>query len=108
MLGYYAPYSREYLATLMIVTTLFFALPIFVAPIAWARLMRWRIPEHQHLAIYFGRCLGAFIARSGLLPAADADNGKQRATQRMKSRRMEAPSEGRRIIPCASSVPDQG
>lgn len=61
MLGYYAPYSREYLATLMIVTTLFFALPIFVAPIAWARLMRWRIPEHQHLAIYFGRCLGAFI-----------------------------------------------
>lgn len=61
MLGYYAQYSKEYITTLMIVTTLFFALPIFVAPLAWARAMRWIIPEHQHLAIYFGRCLGAFI-----------------------------------------------
>ena len=23
--------------------------------------MRWEIPAQQHLAIYFGRCLGAFI-----------------------------------------------
>lgn len=61
MLGYYAQYSKEYIATLMIVTTLFFALPIFIAPIAWAKAMRWTIPNHQHLAIYFGRCLGAFI-----------------------------------------------
>lgn len=61
MLGYYAQYSQYYITTLMIVTTVFFALPIFIAPIAWARAMRWTIPEHQHLAIYFGRCLGAFI-----------------------------------------------
>lgn len=61
MLGYYAHYSQYYITVLMLTTTLFFALPIFVAPIAWARLMGWTIPEHQHLAIYFGRCLGAFI-----------------------------------------------
>ncbi|MFZ6049932.1 hypothetical protein ACFW0H_27875 [Pseudomonas sp. CR3202] len=61
MLGYYAQYSKEYIATLMVVTTLFFALPILISPLAWARAMRWTIPEHQHLAIYFGRCLGAFI-----------------------------------------------
>ncbi|MDD2052485.1 hypothetical protein NPS46_08010 [Pseudomonas putida] len=61
MLGYYAQYSKEYITTLMILTTLFFALPLFIAPLAWARLMRWTIPEHDHLAIYFGRCLGAFI-----------------------------------------------
>lgn len=61
MLGHYAQYSREYITTLMILTTLFFALPIFIAPLQWARLMRWTIPEQQHLAIYFGRCLGAFI-----------------------------------------------
>lgn len=61
MLGVYAQYSQHYITTLMIVTTLFFALPIFLAPIAWARMMGWTIPEHQHLAIYFGRCLGAFI-----------------------------------------------
>lgn len=61
MLGFYAHYSQYYITVLMLTTTLFFALPIFVAPITWARLMRWTIPEHQHLAIYFGRCLGAFI-----------------------------------------------
>jgi hypothetical protein len=61
MLGYYSQYSHQYITTLMIGTTLFFALPIFLAPLTWARLMRWTIPEHQHLAIYFGRCLGAFI-----------------------------------------------
>lgn len=61
MLGVYSQYSQHYITTLMIVTTLFFALPIFLAPIAWARMMGWTIPEHQHLAIYFGRCLGAFI-----------------------------------------------
>lgn len=61
MLGHYAQYSREYITTLMILTTLFFALPIFIAPLRWARLMGWTIPEHEHLAIYFGRCLGAFI-----------------------------------------------
>ena len=61
MLGYYANYSQYYITTLMLFTTLFFALPIFIAPIVWARAMRWTIPEHQHLAIYFGRCLGAFI-----------------------------------------------
>ncbi|MCQ4298177.1 hypothetical protein NAU58_21620 [Pseudomonas stutzeri] len=61
MLGYYAQYSKEYITTLMLLTTLFFALPIFIAPLAWARAMRWAIPEQQHLTIYFGRCLGAFI-----------------------------------------------
>ena len=61
MLGYYAQYSHVYITTLMIVTTLFFALPIFIAPLTWARLMQWTLPEHTHLATYFGRCLGAFI-----------------------------------------------
>lgn len=61
MLGYYAQYAKEYLTILMVVTTLFFALPLFIAPLAWARAMGWSIPEHRHLAIYFGRCLGAFI-----------------------------------------------
>lgn len=61
MLGQYAQHSREYLLVLMLSTTVFFALPIFIAPLRWARLMQWRVPEHEHLAIYFGRCLGAFI-----------------------------------------------
>lgn len=61
MLDLYAPHAPTYLATLMAVTTLALALPIFVVPLTWARVLRWTIPEHTHLAIYFGRCLGAFI-----------------------------------------------
>lgn len=61
MLGYYSQYSVQYLTILMVGTTLLFALPIFLAPLTWARLMRWTVPSEQHLAIYFGRCLGAFI-----------------------------------------------
>ncbi|UKJ71875.1 hypothetical protein [Azospirillum brasilense] len=61
MLGIYAQHAQTYLLVLMISTTLFFALPIFIAPLAWARLMLWRIPQDTDLAVYFGRCLGAFI-----------------------------------------------
>ena len=61
MLGIYAQHAQSYLLVLMISTTLFFALPIFIAPLAWARLMLWRIPQDTDLAVYFGRCLGAFI-----------------------------------------------
>jgi hypothetical protein len=35
-----------------------YALPLLLAPLAWARLFRWRLPEETDLAIYFGRCLG--------------------------------------------------
>lgn len=61
MLGYWSHYSKDYITILMVLTTCFFALPIFIAPLRWARLMRWVVPEEKHLAIYFGRCLGAFI-----------------------------------------------
>jgi hypothetical protein len=38
---------------------LVYALPLLLAPIRWARLFRWQIPEGDlTLAVYFGRCLG--------------------------------------------------
>ncbi|SFO81987.1 hypothetical protein [Pseudomonas borbori] len=61
MLGIWHLYATDYLLVLTISTTLVFALPIFLVPLAWARLMGWRIPTHTDLAVYFGRCLGAFI-----------------------------------------------
>ena len=61
MLGLYSTHAQTYLTVLMVATTLAFALPIFLAPLGWARLVRWTIPEHTHLAIYFGRCLGALV-----------------------------------------------
>src|SRR3546814_16254822 len=41
--------------------TLLCALPIFLVPLHWARLFQWKMPAETDLAVYFGRCLGAFI-----------------------------------------------
>lgn len=61
MIGILAEHSGIYLSVSAIVTMLFFSLPLLLQPLAWARLMRWELPDQTHLAIYFGRCLGAFI-----------------------------------------------
>ena len=61
MLGIWSDSAADYLLVLTVVTTLVFALPIFLVPLTWARLMGWRIPTQTDLAVYFGRCLGAFI-----------------------------------------------
>lgn len=61
MLGLWQTHARTFLLLLVIITTLAFAVPIVLAPLTWARRMGWRIPEQTDLALYFGRCLGAFI-----------------------------------------------
>lgn len=61
MPGYFSDQSHWFLLVLMSTTTLFFALPIFLFPLKWARLMLWGLPRETDLAVYFGRCLGAFI-----------------------------------------------
>jgi len=61
MLGLWSDHATQYLLVLTLATTLVFALPIFCIPLTWARLMGWQIPTHTDLAVYFGRCLGAFI-----------------------------------------------
>ena len=61
MLGIWGAHAQLFLLVTMTLTTLVFALPIFLAPLSWARMLGWRIPEHTDLAVYFGRCLGAFI-----------------------------------------------
>lgn len=61
MVGLWSAHARSYLLVLMSVTTLVFALPIFFVPLAWARVLGWRVPADTDLAVYFGRCLGAFI-----------------------------------------------
>jgi hypothetical protein len=61
MTGIWGSHSQAFLLVLFAVTSTVFALPIFLAPLTWARWFGWRLPEQTHLAIYFGRCLGAFI-----------------------------------------------
>lgn len=61
MIGSWSAHAQTYLLVLSLATTLVFALPIFLVPLQWARVMQWRLPEETDLAVYFGRCLGAFI-----------------------------------------------
>jgi hypothetical protein len=51
-----------------------FALPLFLAPLAWARVFRWRVPEDTDLVVYFGRCVGglALALAVGWIQAAMA------------------------------------
>lgn len=67
MIGIWSANAQQFLLVLGLATTLFFAIPIFAVPLTWARLMLWRIPEETHLAIYFGRCLGAFVLMMEIL-----------------------------------------
>jgi hypothetical protein len=75
MLGFWGAHARTYLLLLMAVTTAVFALPIFLAPLKWARWFGWRIPQQTDLAVYFGRCLGSFILIIELLMLQAAVTG---------------------------------
>jgi hypothetical protein len=61
MLGLWSAHAQAYLLAVVALTTPAFALPLFLVPLRWARVLGWRLPEHTDLAVYFGRCLGAFI-----------------------------------------------
>ena len=58
MVGVWSSYSSQYLYVLSIGIFVAFGLPMLLAPITFGRILGWQIPDHEHLAIYFGRCLG--------------------------------------------------
>ena len=60
MIGMYAEHSSTFLRVFAVLTGVVFSLPIFVAPLTWARIFRWQVDARADLALYFGRCLGAF------------------------------------------------
>ena len=61
MIGLWGAHAQTYLLTVTIATTLIAALPIFLAPLKVARSLGWRMPDNTDLALYYGRCLGAFV-----------------------------------------------
>jgi hypothetical protein len=76
MIGLWSEHAGTFLVILASATLLLFGLPMFFWPLRWAAALGWRIPEHTHLAIYFGRCLaglvlvlGAFAFRAAFTPA---------------------------------------
>jgi len=57
----FATPATTFLTLLAAGSILLLALPMIFAPLAWARMLRWRLPEHTDLAVYFGRSLGCVV-----------------------------------------------
>lgn len=73
MIGTMGDHAQTFLLVFGIIGAVAFALPIFFAPLAWARVFRWNLPDDTDLAVYFGRCLGVmalafdgFVLRAAL------------------------------------------
>ena len=60
MIGIWSGGAQQFLLVLAVSTTLFFAIPI---------------PGHTDLAVYFGRCLGAFVLMMELMMLRAGLNG---------------------------------
>lgn len=59
-IGLWSDHVSTYLFVLTAFTFCAFSLLLFFKPLVWAKMLLWRVPEDTDLAIYFGRCLGAF------------------------------------------------
>lgn len=75
MVGRWAGYAPQFLFVWATATTLFFAVPMIVAPLGWGRMMRFRIPAETDLAVYYGRCLGCFALVANALAFRAAATG---------------------------------
>jgi hypothetical protein len=78
-IGIWGTHSQGFLWVLIVFTSLAFALPIFLTPLTWARWFQWRLPKEpdgHDLAVYFGRCLGAFVLIVELLMLRAALTGE--------------------------------
>jgi hypothetical protein len=59
MLGLYGAQAQNFLFWFVVVTLPIFVIPLTLAPMTWAKIFLWRLPDDPDLAYYFGRCLGA-------------------------------------------------
>jgi hypothetical protein len=44
-----------------VLVTVVFGIPLTVAPLKWARVIGWTLPDDVKLTRYFGRCLGCLV-----------------------------------------------
>ncbi len=62
MIGVWSAYSSQYLYVVTVGILFAFGLPMLIAPMTFGRILGWQMPDHEHLAIYFGRCLGGLAS----------------------------------------------
>ncbi len=62
MVGIWQSYSDVYLYVAAVAMLISFGLPLLVAPVRWARVFRWQVPDEHRLVVFMGRSMGVFIA----------------------------------------------
>ena len=58
MIGIWGNYSSTFLFWFPVLILFAFAIPMLFVPLVWAKTIRFTMPEHTDLAVYFGRSLG--------------------------------------------------
>ncbi len=77
MIGLWAEQASGFLIAASVVAALALGLPLLLVPLAWARWLRWPVPQTsdgRNLATYFGRCLGAVICVQAAVVLFTADD----------------------------------
>ena len=59
MIGIWSAHAQTFMLVFAIVATVFFVVPMIFAPMFWARMLLWNIPEDTDLAVYSLRSLGS-------------------------------------------------
>jgi len=64
MLGIWSNHSSTFLFWFPVLVLIAFALPMLFAPLVWAKVIGFALPDDTDLAVYFGRSLG--VAAMGI------------------------------------------
>jgi hypothetical protein len=59
MIGIWGAHAQTFMLVFAVLAAVAFALPMIFAPLQWARVLQWNIPEDTDLAVYALRCLGS-------------------------------------------------
>ena len=65
VIGIWQAYADVYLVVAGVAMLAGFAVPLIVAPMAWARALRWEVPESRQLATFLGRSVGVLLGVVG-------------------------------------------
>ncbi len=74
MVGIWHQYSNTFLIVAGIAMLASFGIPLLFAPIGWARLFRWSVPQDRLLVTFMGRSMGIFITIMAVFAFKAAQN----------------------------------
>ncbi len=74
MIGIWSSHSDIFLYIVGVVTLIFYGIPLVFAPMSWARVFRWELPQASNLVATLGRSLGMVISIMAIFAFVAARN----------------------------------